>query len=632
MGAEATIAYEEEDLKARAREISGGGVDVVIDPVGGRHSEAALRATGHFGRFCVIGFASGPIASVPLNQVLLNNRTVIGVDWGGWTFKDPLGNRTLIDEIIGDGRHGQTPPGAPGDLSPGAGGRGDAWPDRPVHRRQGRAGPLTDSALRDRRFIAPGRRPTGGTHSVEDLTAPPPWPRRWAGVTAVLAAFLLIGAAAGCSESRNAATTTATKPAPADRAAKAGVGSPGASTSGSSPPSGPSWSLVTEPGDGMQPIYSLMSGARVTLDMTMYELDDPTTVSILEADARRGVRVRVLLDQDYSGQSINQPDFSQLASNGVQVHWAPAGTIFHQKTVTIDDRTSAVMTLNLTSEYYSTTRDFAVITDDQPDVAAVEQVFDADWTNPGAPATGPTGQNLVWSPGAEAAVLSVIDSAQHSLLVENEEMDDPDITKALESAAGRGVDVDVVMTYSSSWADAFNDLTNAGVHVRTYSPDASLYIHAKVVVADGTTLFLGSQNFSAASLDYNRELGIITTDASLVGSVDHTVTSDFAGATVFVPPTASPATTPATDTGPTTPSSGAWCQASASPADDGYSGDYNVDITSNQPDTRATASDSSDTWSDEANGSGSVVMKLYHTSPGQSITVTVGAATCSTTA
>ena len=107
MGAEATIAYEEEDLKARARELSGGGVDVVVDPVGGRHSEPALRATGHLGRFCVIGFASGPIAPIPLNQVLLNNRTVVGVDWGGWTFKDPSGNRDLIAELmamVGAGR------------------------------------------------------------------------------------------------------------------------------------------------------------------------------------------------------------------------------------------------------------------------------------------------------------------------------------------------------------------------------------------------------------------------------------------------------------------------------------------------------------------------------------------------
>jgi cardiolipin synthase A/B len=70
-------------------------------------------------------------------------------------------------------------------------------------------------------------------------------------------------------------------------------------------------------------------------------------------------------------------------------------------------------------------------------------------------------------------------------------MDDPDVTNALESAARRGVDVDVVMTYSSSWPDAFDELTSNGVHVRTYSPDSSLYIHAKVVVADAVTLFLG---------------------------------------------------------------------------------------------------------------------------------------------
>jgi len=115
MGAEATIAYEDEDLKVRARELSGGGVDVVIDPVGGRHSQPALRATGPFGRFCVIGFASGPIAPVPLNQVLLNNRTVVGVDWGAWTFRDPIGNRQLLDELMGLISDGQLHPTVPSE-------------------------------------------------------------------------------------------------------------------------------------------------------------------------------------------------------------------------------------------------------------------------------------------------------------------------------------------------------------------------------------------------------------------------------------------------------------------------------------------------------------------------------------
>ena len=76
---------------------------MVVDPVGGRHSEPALRATKTFGRFCVIGFASGPIASVPLNQVLLNNRTVVGVDWGAWAMGDPDDHRAHARRAHRDG-------------------------------------------------------------------------------------------------------------------------------------------------------------------------------------------------------------------------------------------------------------------------------------------------------------------------------------------------------------------------------------------------------------------------------------------------------------------------------------------------------------------------------------------------
>jgi NADPH2:quinone reductase len=115
MGASATIAYEDEDLKTRARELSGGGVDVVVDPVGGRHSEPALRALGRFGRFLVIGFAAGTIASVPLNQVLLSNRTVIGVDWGAWAMGDPAGNAELLRELVAQVGAGRLHPVAPAE-------------------------------------------------------------------------------------------------------------------------------------------------------------------------------------------------------------------------------------------------------------------------------------------------------------------------------------------------------------------------------------------------------------------------------------------------------------------------------------------------------------------------------------
>jgi NADPH2:quinone reductase len=99
-GAEATIAYETEDLKDRARELSGGGVDVVVDPVGDRFAEPALRSLGWMGRYLVIGFAGGDIPKLPANQVLLNNRTVVGVDWGAWTMRDPDGNQAVLAQLF----------------------------------------------------------------------------------------------------------------------------------------------------------------------------------------------------------------------------------------------------------------------------------------------------------------------------------------------------------------------------------------------------------------------------------------------------------------------------------------------------------------------------------------------------
>lgn len=112
-GAEDTIAYESDDLKARARELSGGGVDVVVDPVGGAHAEQALRALTVGGRFLVIGFASGEIPRLPANHILLNNRTVVGVDWGAWAMHNPDDNRTLTAELMAAAASGRLDPPEP---------------------------------------------------------------------------------------------------------------------------------------------------------------------------------------------------------------------------------------------------------------------------------------------------------------------------------------------------------------------------------------------------------------------------------------------------------------------------------------------------------------------------------------
>jgi NADPH2:quinone reductase len=100
-GAEAVVDPAAEPVKDAARAWAGGtGVDVVVDPVGGDLAEPALRALGDSGRYLVIGFASGTIPKVPLNQVLLRNRTVLGIDWGIWAMRHGPEQQALLDDLL----------------------------------------------------------------------------------------------------------------------------------------------------------------------------------------------------------------------------------------------------------------------------------------------------------------------------------------------------------------------------------------------------------------------------------------------------------------------------------------------------------------------------------------------------
>jgi NADPH2:quinone reductase len=99
-GAHEVVDYSREDLKQRVREITGGGADIAVDPVGGAPTEAALRSLGEMGRLVVIGFASGTIPPIPANQVLLSNRTVVGVDWGMWALAHPDENAEVLAEVL----------------------------------------------------------------------------------------------------------------------------------------------------------------------------------------------------------------------------------------------------------------------------------------------------------------------------------------------------------------------------------------------------------------------------------------------------------------------------------------------------------------------------------------------------
>jgi len=332
------------------------------------------------------------------------------------------------------------------------------------------------------------------------------------------------------------ASTSVAAPTTSTTAALPSTGSISTTPSSSAVPVGSIGPAIVEPDAGMQPIYAFLGGATSSLTMTMYELVDPTAEQILGADAARGVHVEVLLDSALE-DSRNQPAREYLAAHGVSVALAPASRITHQKTICVDSRVCLIMSLNMVSDDYASTRDVAVEDRDPADVSAIETTFAADFAGGTAPATS-NGDHLLWSPGSEAAIVGVINSAHHTLAVENEEMDSTAVTDALSAAAGRGVDVEVCMTADSEYMEALNQITAAGGHVHLYPDDeGTLYIHEKLVLADaGTpsaTAIVGSINFSTSSMQYNRELDITLDqqDASApLAQLGSAFQSDFNGA------------------------------------------------------------------------------------------------------
>jgi NADPH2:quinone reductase len=72
---------------------------VIYDPVGGDFAEPAFRSIAWRGRYLIVGFASGPIPSLPLNLALLKGASLVGVFWGDFAKREPKANAAMMAEL-----------------------------------------------------------------------------------------------------------------------------------------------------------------------------------------------------------------------------------------------------------------------------------------------------------------------------------------------------------------------------------------------------------------------------------------------------------------------------------------------------------------------------------------------------
>ncbi len=89
------VLRSDSSWKDEAKDLSGGGVDVVLDPVGGDRFTDSLRSLREGGRAVVVGFTGGSIPEVRVNRLLLNNLEVVGAGWGAYVLGKPDLNREI---------------------------------------------------------------------------------------------------------------------------------------------------------------------------------------------------------------------------------------------------------------------------------------------------------------------------------------------------------------------------------------------------------------------------------------------------------------------------------------------------------------------------------------------------------
>lgn len=283
-----------------------------------------------------------------------------------------------------------------------------------------------------------------------------------------------------------------------------------------------------EPDANYEPVIAALKSAKKSVLMEMYLLTDSFVIDELKRARGRGVDVRVLLEtRPAGGGTGNQPAISELRAANVTVKTSnSAYRLGHQKTIVVDERVALIMTLDQARDSFATNREFGIVDTVPEDVAEIVSVFQADWNGNVPVVSNP---NLVWSPmNARERLLAFIDQAQRTLDVEAEQMQDDEVEAHFISAVERGVAVRLVMSPSVTGPDpnaaSQQRLKRGGVKFRFLRFPR---IDGNMMVSDNHRGFVGSQNFTRASLDLNRELGMLITDPRIVEGLAATFLTDW---------------------------------------------------------------------------------------------------------
>jgi phosphatidylserine/phosphatidylglycerophosphate/cardiolipin synthase-like enzyme len=281
-------------------------------------------------------------------------------------------------------------------------------------------------------------------------------------------------------------------------------------------------SLIVLPDDTARTILAAIENATRSIRVKMFVFTDPGLLSATIAAKQRGIDVRIMLNPSRrDGEDDNAHAREVLAAGGVDVHDSnPAFALTHEKSMVVDDEVAFVKSLNWETKNLTETRDYAIVTDHQAEVAEIVACFEADWDR--RPFDPCPDARLVWCPfNGRERISRFIDNAKHRIIVENERYQDAIIIERLVRAKTRGVTVHVLAKPPHTLkhdkliegVGGLRIMDDVGIKVRKLH---HLKLHGKMFLADDNAAIVGSINLAPGSLDGRRELAIEVRDEDVV--------------------------------------------------------------------------------------------------------------------
>jgi phosphatidylserine/phosphatidylglycerophosphate/cardiolipin synthase-like enzyme len=289
--------------------------------------------------------------------------------------------------------------------------------------------------------------------------------------------------------------------------------------------------LFIEPAAGPAPIVRFIETARHPVDIEVYYLSSRPILAAISADRHRGIAVRVIIDREPYRMShrLVATEASRIRACGAILRYAPArfegGARFDHAKYAVSGGKVLIGTANWDYSVFHRNREYIYTSRDPALAQSLQRVFAADWS--GERAGGIVrglSRRLVLSPGAEPKLAAIIDQPG-PVSIEAEELGDD--RGLLAAIVRKGSAARVILPDHLSRTDQANvmRLRRAGVRVRLL-PVRPLYLHAKMIVGQSYG-FIGSENVSRASLDHNREVGVVMTAPANLASLRASFAQDW---------------------------------------------------------------------------------------------------------